>query len=66
MSTTAERLVVRAGCTACGACLLTCPVRALLPAPLRPVVVDRRCTACGECVEICPRGVLLILSPEAA
>jgi ferredoxin len=45
-------------CTACGACLATCPTQALLPAPLRPVVVAARCTGCLECVEICPRAAL--------
>lgn len=46
-------------CTACGACIATCPVRALLPAPGRPMVMDDRCTACGECIEICPRGAIV-------
>lgn len=47
-------LTISAACTACGACLLTCPERALRPAPGRPVVLGQRCTSCGECVEICP------------
>lgn len=41
-------------CTACGACLLTCPEGALLPARGAPFVVAGRCTGCLECVEICP------------
>jgi ferredoxin len=41
-------------CTGCGACLTTCPERALLRAPRRPVVVASRCTACLACVEVCP------------
>jgi ferredoxin len=45
-------------CTACGACLLTCPTRALVVQPLRPGVIDRRCTGCLACVEICPRGAI--------
>lgn len=45
-------------CTACGACLVTCPERALVPDPGRPAVVDRRCTGCGACIEICPRGAI--------
>ena len=47
-------------CTACGACLLTCPEQALMPAPFRPVVSAAKCTACGECVEICPRDAISI------
>jgi NAD-dependent dihydropyrimidine dehydrogenase PreA subunit len=51
-----------AQCKGCGACLATCPERALRPAPpgsakrgLPPLLtlVDR-CTGCGECVEVCP------------
>ncbi len=42
-----------ADCTACGACLLTCPEHAIVAGlPLR--VRDDRCTSCGECVEVCP------------
>jgi ferredoxin len=45
--------VVTADCTACGACLLTCPEHAIVAGlPLR--VRDDRCTSCGECVEVCP------------
>jgi precorrin-8X/cobalt-precorrin-8 methylmutase len=41
-------------CTACGACLVTCPERALVPAPRRPAVLDRLCTDCLACLEVCP------------
>jgi Pyruvate/2-oxoacid:ferredoxin oxidoreductase delta subunit len=47
-------------CTACGACLITCPERALLAAPRRPVSVDSRCTGCLACIEICPRDALTV------
>jgi electron transport complex protein RnfB len=47
-------VVIDERCTACGACLATCPERALLPAPRRPLVVDQRCTGCLACVEVCP------------
>ena len=46
-------------CTACGACLATCPERALRRAPRKPVVVDDRCTACWDCVGICPAGAIV-------
>jgi ferredoxin len=40
-------------CTACGACLLTCPSSAFVVAV--PLTVDpARCTDCGACVEVCP------------
>jgi len=46
------------GCTACGACLLTCPEHAfVVGVPLR--VDADRCTGCGECVEVCPADALL-------
>ncbi len=47
-------------CTACGACLVTCPERALLAAPKRPATVDSRCTGCLACIEICPRDALTV------
>ena len=50
--------VVTADCTACGACLLTCPEHAIVVGlPLR--VRDDRCTSCGECVEVCPADAVL-------
>jgi len=49
---------VTADCTACGACLFTCPERALVAAPRRPDVVTDRCTGCLACVEICPRDAI--------
>gem|GEM_PF-1780843 len=45
-------------CTACGACLSTCPERALRPAPLRPEVLAHACTGCLACIEICPAGAI--------
>ncbi|MFN2608975.1 MAG: indolepyruvate ferredoxin oxidoreductase subunit alpha [Acidimicrobiales bacterium] len=47
-------------CTACGACLVTCPERALLAAPRRPRSVDARCTGCLACIEICPRDAIAV------
>jgi len=54
----APTVVIDDRCTACGACLVTCPTRALRPAPKRPLVIDDRCTGCGACVEVCPRGAI--------
>jgi len=52
--------VVTDACTACGACLLTCPEHAIVVGlPLR--VRDDRCTSCGECVEVCPADAVLEL-----
>jgi Pyruvate/2-oxoacid:ferredoxin oxidoreductase delta subunit len=55
---TAATVTVTAACTACGACLVTCPERALVPAPGRPDVVTARCTGCLACVEVCPRDAV--------
>jgi Pyruvate/2-oxoacid:ferredoxin oxidoreductase delta subunit len=49
---------VTAACTACGACLLTCPEHAIVPSLPLQVRADR-CTACGECVEVCPADALV-------
>ena len=45
-------------CTACGACLLTCPEHAIVVGvPLQ--VREDRCTGCGECLEICPADAVV-------
>lgn len=49
-------------CTACGACLLTCPEHAIVPS-LPLVVRADRCTSCGECVEVCPADAVLEVLP---
>ncbi len=53
-----ETVRITEACTACGACLATCPEHALLRAPKRPRVVDVACTACWACIEICPAGAI--------
>jgi len=54
-----ETVRVTESCTACGACLATCPEGALRRAPKRPSVVDTACTACWACIEICPAGAIV-------
>ena len=49
--------LVTPACTACGACLLTCPAHAIVPTV--PLTVTDRCTDCGECVEVCPADALV-------
>jgi ferredoxin len=58
-------LSISSACTACGACLRTCPERALRPAPYRPIVVATRCTSCGECMEICPTDAITLRDEPA-
>ncbi len=52
------RLIVDDLCTACGACIPTCPTGALRRAPGKPRVVQEKCVFCMECIEICPRGAI--------
>jgi len=47
-------LLISARCTACGACIATCPEQALQPAARRPLADPDRCTACLGCIEVCP------------
>lgn len=52
---------VGTNCTACGACLPTCPERAFRVAPGgRPplAVVEDACTGCLECLEVCPADAI--------
>ena len=58
-------VTVAATCTACGACLITCPERALVAAPRRPAVIDRLCTDCLACLEVCPVDAI-VPSPSRA
>ena len=45
-------------CAGCGACLRTCPEKAIRPAPKNHssplVVLEDHCSACAECAEVCP------------
>lgn len=58
-------VTVAATCTACGACLATCPERALIPAPRRPTVIDVLCTECLACLEVCPVDAIVPVPPGA-
>ena len=49
---------ISGACTGCGACIATCPERALRPAPKRPGAVESRCTLCLACIEVCPVGAI--------
>lgn len=54
-----ETAVVTRACLGCGACLLTCPERAIRPAPpAGRLLVLPRCTGCGECAEVCPADAI--------
>lgn len=60
--TAGTTVVIDSRCTACGLCLMTCPTRALLAAPMRPEVLDHRCTGCGACLEVCPTDAITEVS----
>lgn len=51
-------LIIGSTCTACGACIVTCPERALRRAPRRPELLVKRCTNCLACIEICPTDAI--------
>jgi cobalt-precorrin 5A hydrolase/precorrin-3B C17-methyltransferase len=51
-------LRIDARCTACGACVVTCPEHALAPARHRPTLDPARCSECWACVEVCPTGAI--------
>ena len=49
---------VTSACAGCGACIKTCPEKAILPAPRgypSPLMVLKdHCSGCAECAEVCP------------
>lgn len=53
-------------CTACGACLPTCPERCIRVAPrgvgVPLLVLADACTGCGECTEVCPAEAVVPLA----
>jgi NAD-dependent dihydropyrimidine dehydrogenase PreA subunit len=53
-------IAISAACTACGACIITCPTDALRPAPRRPNATEARCTQCLACVEVCPVSAIRV------
>ncbi|HEX2316506.1 MAG TPA: 4Fe-4S binding protein [Thermomonospora sp.] len=53
--------VVTERCQGCGACLLTCPERAIRPHGTPLTVLADRCTGCLECVEICPADAIDVI-----
>lgn len=56
-------------CAGCGACIKTCPEKAIRPAqggqdsPL--VVLEDRCSGCAECAEVCPVSACVEILLEA-
>ena len=58
MTAPSVTLVIDDRCTACGACIVTCPERALVPAARRPALLAYRCTGCLGCIEVCPRDAI--------
>ncbi len=60
MTTAIVNIGISARCTACGACVATCPEHALAAGPKRPATRPERCTACLACVEVCPVDAIAI------
>jgi NAD-dependent dihydropyrimidine dehydrogenase PreA subunit len=56
-------------CAGCGACLKTCPEKAIRPAPrdcgAPLLVLEDRCSGCAECAEVCPVSACVEVLLEA-
>lgn len=70
MSASATIFVATDACRGCGACLPTCPPRALRVGPPIPgatplITLEDRCTGCGECMEICPADAFIEIERPA-
>jgi len=48
-------------CVACGVCIETCPIRAIMVfGGIRAVVDESKCIGCGKCAKSCPANVIII------
>jgi len=48
-------------CISCGACVYTCPRRAILwTPPKKPWIVKEICEGCNACYYVCPRNAILL------
>ena len=60
---------VTEACAGCGACLKTCPEKAIRPAPMdygAPLLVlEDSCSGCAECAEVCPVSACVEVLLEA-
>ena len=60
-------VAITRACTACGACLPTCPERCLRPVPpdeadgVPLLVLTDACTGCLECLEVCPADAVTVV-----
>ena len=56
-------------CAGCGACIRTCPEKAIRPAPrdygAPLLVLEDLCSGCAECAEVCPVSACVEVLLEA-
>lgn len=50
-------VIDREQCTGCGACVASCPEKAIGLYDIATIVATK-CTGCGACVEVCPNGAI--------
>ena len=46
-------------CTACGACMESCPSEAIKEGPTKYTIDPDLCIDCGACVDECPVGAIV-------
>ena len=53
-------------CTACYACVRTCPVNAIKVEADKPKphIIPERCIGCGNCLLVCPEEAITLISKE--
>jgi electron transport complex protein RnfB len=60
---------VTEACAGCGACINTCPEKAIRPAPrdydAPLLVLEDSCSGCAECAEVCPVSACVEVLLEA-
>ncbi|MFO7752893.1 MAG: [Fe-Fe] hydrogenase large subunit C-terminal domain-containing protein [Desulfobacteraceae bacterium] len=45
-------------CTGCGACVKSCPTRAIRIKNGKSILLTDSCIGCGECIRVCPQGCI--------
>ena len=55
---------VTRGCTACGTCMIECPVKAITATACGAEIDPAKCRGCGLCADNCPAEAIVKVTGE--